>query len=239
MTGSRASASKDLSPGLECRAPGRVIPAGSSISLYPRGPVRIRYGASRVDGACIKSVRKAIVKAIVHEQTQSSLAAGRSSRDSGPAHPIHIGADHGPRGPSTSHQGPPGQPCHGNLTPLSLEESMELLNGCASDALVRNSFALVHIVATGRYLQLKIHELLEALLRANELANDERVARRSASPAVKPVTSPTRHSWHCSRPCPLPFNRLRLLAVGCHPAGDELCCILSPLYPADDEPCCI
>jgi hypothetical protein len=60
----------------------------------------------------------------------------------------------------------------------SFEEFMELLNGCATDALMRNSFAMV------RYLQIMAQELHEALQRAHEtigLANDERVARRSST----------------------------------------------------------
>ena len=44
------------------------------------------------------------------------LAVGRSTRDSGPAHPIRVGAAHGPRGNATFDLGPPGQPSGWSMT---------------------------------------------------------------------------------------------------------------------------
>ena len=38
---------------------------------------------------------------------------------------------------------------------LSLEEFTDIVNGCAPDALVRNSFVILRIVVMTRYLQLK------------------------------------------------------------------------------------
>ena len=49
---------------------------------------------------------------------------------------------------------------------LSLVEFSDLLNGCAPDALVRNAFVILHMVATARYLHLKSQGLHEALMEA-------------------------------------------------------------------------
>ena len=51
---------------------------------------------------------------------------------------------------------------------LSLVEFTDLLNGCSPDALARNAFVLLRMVATARYLQLKSQELHKALMTAHE-----------------------------------------------------------------------
>ena len=50
---------------------------------------------------------------------------------------------------------------------LDLDELTDLINGCASDDLVRNSFVILGIVATTRYLHLKAQELHDALISAH------------------------------------------------------------------------
>ena len=47
------------------------------------------------------------------------------------------------------------QPQLETLHPLNLEEFTDLVNGCAPDALLRNSFVILRMVATARYLHLK------------------------------------------------------------------------------------
>jgi len=64
---------------------------------------------------------------------------------------------------------------------------MDLLNKCAPDALVRNAFVILPMVATARYLQLKSQELYEALMEAHgtlEEDTDERVRLREEGPAI-------------------------------------------------------
>ena len=51
------------------------------------------------------------------------------------------------------------QPHSETLHLLSLVEFTDLLNGCAPDALVRNAFVILRMVATARYLHLKSQEL--------------------------------------------------------------------------------
>ena len=47
------------------------------------------------------------------------------------------------------------QPSAETLHLLNLVEFTDLLNGCAPDALVRNAFVILRVVATARYLHLK------------------------------------------------------------------------------------
>ena len=71
-----------------------------------------------------------------------------------------------------------GQPSAEILHLLSLVEFMDLLNGCAPDALVRNAFVILRMVATARYLHLKSQELHEVLMEAHGTLGedaDERV----------------------------------------------------------------
>ena len=57
------------------------------------------------------------------------------------------------------------QPSAETLHLLNLVEFTDLLNGCAPDALVRNAFVILRVVATARYLHLKSQELHESLRR--------------------------------------------------------------------------
>ena len=84
------------------------------------------------------------------------------------------------------------QPSAETLHLLNLVEFTDLLNGCAPDALVRNAFVILRVVATARYLNLKSQELREALREAH-LTIGER------------VRSPF------SRPCPTSIKKPRLL----------------------------
>ena len=52
---------------------------------------------------------------------------------------------------------------------LSLKEFTDIVNGCALDALLRNSFAILRIVSMARYLQLKTQEIHEALKEAHKV----------------------------------------------------------------------
>jgi hypothetical protein len=47
------------------------------------------------------------------------------------------------------------------------------LNGCAPDALVRNAFVILRMVATARYLHLKSQELHEALMEAHGILGED------------------------------------------------------------------
>ena len=55
---------------------------------------------------------------------QSSLAVGRHSRDSGPAHLIRVRAAHGSRGAAASHLRPPGQTPHGDPAPAETPDAL-------------------------------------------------------------------------------------------------------------------
>ncbi len=71
---------------------------------------------------------------------------------------------------------------------LSLVEFTDLLNGCTPDALVRNAFMILRMVATARYLHLKSQELHEALMEAHGTLGedaDERVRLREEDPAIE------------------------------------------------------
>ncbi len=73
---------------------------------------------------------------------------------------------------------------------LSLVEFTDLLNGCAPDALVRNTFVILRMVATARYLHLKSQELHEALMDAHGILGedaDERVRLREEGPAHEAI----------------------------------------------------
>ncbi len=77
------------------------------------------------------------------------------------------------------------QPNSETLHLLSLVEFTDLLNGCAPDALVRNAFVILRMVATARYLHLKSQELHEALMEAHGILGedaDERVRLREEGP---------------------------------------------------------
>ena len=50
---------------------------------------------------------------------------------------------------------------------LNLEEFTDIMNGCAPDALRRNSFMILRIVCMARYLKLKTQEIHEALQEAH------------------------------------------------------------------------
>jgi len=79
------------------------------------------------------------------------------------------------------------QPTAETLRHQSLVEFTDLLNGCAPDALVRNAFVILRVVATARYLHLKSQELQEALKAAHETIGeeaDERVRLREEGPAI-------------------------------------------------------
>ena len=78
------------------------------------------------------------------------------------------------------------QPSAETLHFLDLVEFMDLLNGCAPGALVRNAFVILRVVATARYLHLKSQELHEALREAHVTIGeeaDERVRLRGEIPA--------------------------------------------------------
>ena len=80
------------------------------------------------------------------------------------------------------------QPNSETLHLLSLVEFTDLLNGCAPDALVRNAFVILRMVATARYLHLKSQELHEALMEAHGILGedaDERVRLREEGPAIE------------------------------------------------------
>ena len=79
------------------------------------------------------------------------------------------------------------QPSTETLHLLSLVEFTDLLNGCARDALVRNAFLILRMVATARYLHLKSQELHEALMEDHGTLGedaDERVRLREEGPAI-------------------------------------------------------
>jgi hypothetical protein len=83
------------------------------------------------------------------------------------------------------------QPSAETLHVLSLVEFTDLLNGCSPDALLRNSFVLLRMVATARDLHLKSQELHEALMEAHETIDyevEEKVRHRGAVPAVDAST---------------------------------------------------
>jgi len=76
---------------------------------------------------------------------------------------------------------------------LSLVEFTDLLNGCSPDALVRNAFVILRVVATARYLHLKSQELNEALMSAHETIGDameEKVYLRGQAPAADASAQP-------------------------------------------------
>ena len=79
------------------------------------------------------------------------------------------------------------QPSAETLHLLNLVEFTDLLYGCAPDALVRNTFVILRVVATARYLHIKSQELHEALKEARvtigEVA-DVRVRLREEIPAI-------------------------------------------------------
>jgi hypothetical protein len=78
------------------------------------------------------------------------------------------------------------QPSVETIHLLSLVEFTDLLNGCASDALVRNAFVSLRVVATARYLHLKSQDLHEALREAHVTIGeevDERVRLQEEIPA--------------------------------------------------------
>ena len=82
------------------------------------------------------------------------------------------------------------QPNSETLHLLSLVEFTDLLNGCAPDALVRNAFVILRMVATARYLHLKSQELPEALMEAHGILGedaDERVRLREEGPAHEAI----------------------------------------------------
>ena len=71
---------------------------------------------------------------------------------------------------------------------LSLEEFTDIVNGCAPNAITRNSFVVLRIVSIARYLQLKTQELHEALQDAHKiigLSKADKVLQRSANPTDK------------------------------------------------------
>ena len=79
------------------------------------------------------------------------------------------------------------QPSAETLHLLNLVEFTDLLNGCAPDALVRNAFVILCVVATARYLHLKSQELHEALKEAHVTIGeeaDERVRLREEIPDI-------------------------------------------------------
>ena len=63
--------------------------------------------------------------------------------------------------------------CQPTLHLLNLEEFTDLLNGCAPDALVQNSFVIPHMVATARYLHLKAQKLHDAIISAHITIGDD------------------------------------------------------------------
>ena len=65
------------------------------------------------------------------------------------------------------------QPSAETLHSLDLFEFTDLLNGCAPDALVRNAFVILRVVATARYLHLKSQELHKALREAHVTIGEE------------------------------------------------------------------
>jgi len=80
------------------------------------------------------------------------------------------------------------QPSAETLHLLSLAE----FNGCSPDALVRNAFVVLRMVATDRYLHLKSQELHEALIKAHKTIGfevEEKVQLREAAPAVASMSS--------------------------------------------------
>ena len=79
------------------------------------------------------------------------------------------------------------QPSADTLHLLSLVEFTDLLNGCAPDALVRNAFVILRMVATAHYLHHKSQELHEALMEAHGTLGedaDERVRLCEEGPAI-------------------------------------------------------
>ena len=75
------------------------------------------------------------------------------------------------------------QPNSETLHLLSHVEFTDLLNGCAPDALVRNAFVILRMVATARY-----QELHEALMEAHGTLGDdaeERVRLREEGQAIE------------------------------------------------------
>ena len=79
------------------------------------------------------------------------------------------------------------QPSAETLYLLSLVELTDLSNGCAPDALVRNAFVILRMVASARYLHLKSQELHEALMEAHQTIGeeaDERMRLREEGPAT-------------------------------------------------------
>ena len=84
------------------------------------------------------------------------------------------------------------QPNAETLHLLSLVDFTDLLNGCAPDALVRNAFVILRMVATARYLHLKSQELHEALMEACDTA----VRTQYVLPVTSPVSLLTQTSFH-------------------------------------------
>ena len=79
------------------------------------------------------------------------------------------------------------QPSAETLYLLNLVEFTDLLNRCAPDALVRNAFVILRMIATVRYLHLKSQELHEALMDAHEtigLEVNEKVRLREEVAAI-------------------------------------------------------
>ena len=80
------------------------------------------------------------------------------------------------------------QPQLETLHLLNLEEFTDLVNGCAPDALLRNAFVILRMVATARYLHLKHKELYDALISAHVTIGDnleEKIRLREKGPDIE------------------------------------------------------
>jgi hypothetical protein len=104
------------------------------------------------------------------------------------------------------------QPSAETLHLLNLVEFTDLLNGCALDALVRNVFVILRVVATARYLHLKSQELHEALREAHVTIGEEADERVRLREEIQLSMQATRRSPF-SRSCPRSIKKPRLLPL--------------------------
>ena len=97
------------------------------------------------------------------------------------------------------------QPHVETLHLLNIEEFTDLVNGCTPDALLRNSFVILRMVATARYFHLKAQELHDAFISAHVTIGDDleekirlRVHQASTSPSRGYLQRGARSDWPTS-----------------------------------------
>ncbi len=104
-------------------------------------------------------------------------------------------------------------------------EFTDLLNGCAPDALVRNAFVILRMVATARYLHLKSQELYEALMEHWETA----VTKKSV--VFVPLYTLCGKVQNCTEGLQVMYIVVTFYHLICNILGfKNICNILSPHY---------